>query len=855
MELRKRTYSGTRSQEVTEREKQNRLVARKAAAEGFVLLKNEGMLPLAAHSKVALFGGGSCRTIKGGTGSGDVNERESVSIWQGMKDSGFTIVNEAWLQDYAALYEQKRIEWRDMILRILKEKGDTHAFFDVYSGHPFQMPAGRPIEEADLGTDRQVPAFFVVNRIAGEGQDRFPKKGDYLLTDEEYQQLKNLCGFYEKVAVVINAGGVMDLGFMDELPIQALIVLSQPGMEGGSAFADAVSGQTPFSGKLTSTWARRYEDYPTAKTFSHNNGNVQQEKYEEGLYVGYRYFDSFAVEPRYPFGYGLSYTTFALQDTKVALLPPQQDEARVCVTVTVTNTGDSYKGKEVVQVYASCPEGRLTKETKRLCAYAKTKWLQPGEKETLSISFPISQLASFSEEENAWLLEKGEYGILVGNSSRHVQPVAVLDLKEDRILTRVDPICPLQEPLTEIHPQKRAEYDFSGCCHVTLDPEWVHEHTVQYQETPEWQEGPAGEIANSLTPEQLIALSCGDPGKGQDSTVGAAGLTVPGAAGETNNLLENTSVGLASIVLADGPAGLRLHDEYQVGADGQILVRDFQQSVEKGLFFQKPDVPNTTTYYQYCTAIPVGTLLAQTWNTDLIEEVGAAIGREMEEFQVTLWLAPGMNIHRDPLCGRNFEYYSEDPLLSGTIAAAMTNGVQSLPGVGTTIKHFCCNNQEDNRMGSNSIVSQRTMRELYLHAFEIAVKTSQPMSIMTSYNAVNGVHTANSYDLITKTAREEWGFAGVVMTDWGTTASYGGSSAAVCMQAGNDLIMPGTKSDLEGIRLALEGKGDISLPMKEMRKCIAHLIHIILSSNRYEGCKSYTSQFENLRPFVQITRE
>ena len=282
--------------------------------------------------------------------SGDVNERESVSIWQGMKDGGFTVINEAWLQDYATLYEQKRIEWRDMILQILKEKGDTHAFFDVYSGHPFQMPAGRPIEKADLGSDPKVPAFFVVNRIAGEGQDRFAKKGDYFLTDDEYAQLKTLCDFYENVVVVINAGGVMDLGFMDELPVHGLIVLSQPGMEGGSAFADVVSGQTPFSGKLTSTWARRYEDYPTAKTFSHNNGNVKEEKYEEGLYVGYRYFDSFAVEPRYPFGFGLSYTTFALQNEAVTLVAPQQDEARVSVTVTVKNTGTSYKGKEVVSM-------------------------------------------------------------------------------------------------------------------------------------------------------------------------------------------------------------------------------------------------------------------------------------------------------------------------------------------------------------------------------------------------------------------------------------------------------------------------------------------------------------------------
>ena len=266
------------------------------------------------------------------------------------------------------------------------------------------------------------------------------------------------------------------------------------------------------------------------------------------------------------------------------------------------------------------------------------------------------------------------------------------------------------------------------------------------------------------------------------------------------------------------------------------------------MFAKNTEADGATYYYQYCTAIPVGTMLAQTWDTELLTEVGRAVAQEMEEFGITLWLAPGLNIHRNPLCGRNFEYYSEDPLVSGAIASAITMGVQSQKGTGTTIKHFACNNQEENRKHSDSIVSERALREIYLHGFEIAVKHSQSMAIMTSYNLINGVHTATSHDLITKVARDEWGFSGLVMSDW-TTTGDGGSNPVECMKAGNDLIMPGSYDDIALIRKALSGENEEKLEIKEMKKCVSHIANIVLQSLEYEDCKSYAEQFD-LKPYM-----
>ena len=337
----------------------------------------------------------------------------------------------------------------------------------------------------------------------------------------------------------------------------------------------------------------------------------------------------------------------------------------------------------------------------------------------------------------------------------------------------------------------------------------------------------AAELTAKLSTEQLIMLATGDPEKGQGDSLGSAGVSVPGAAGETSSCA--LKEGIANIVLADGPAGLRLNQKVDV-LDGKARLMPFEASLEHGLFAEETGEQGEARY-QFCTAVPVGTLLAQTWDLELLEEIGVLIGDEMRRFGVTLWLAPGMNIHRNPLCGRNFEYYSEDPLLTGRMAAAITRGVQSLPGCGATIKHFCCNNQEDNRMQRDSVLSERALREIYLKGFEIAIAEAHPWSIMTSYNLVNGIHSANSADLCTRVAREEFGFDGFIMTDWTTTEQGDDCTAAGCILAGNDMVMPGQFSDHESIRRALKSG---ALKEEQLRACVERIVRVILKSDCYE---------------------
>ena len=833
--IKERTFSGTRNPEETTREVKNRDTARRAAAEGMVLLKNEGhVLPVDPGKKIALYGSGASKTVKGGTGSGDVNERQSVSVYEGLKEAGYVITTEDWIADYDRRYEKARMEWRDEILRKADGAEKSTAFFSVYSTTPFIRPDGKAVEKTD--TDL---AFYILSRVAGEGADRSASAGDYFLTDTEEKELSDICGYYKDVIVVINTGGLVDLSFMDRHEnIRGLIQMVQPGMEGGNAFADIVSGKVTPSGKMTDSWAYRYEDYPNAATFSHNNGNIQTEKYEEGIYVGYRYFDTFDVPVRYGFGFGQSYTQFDIQVKEIRYETGKA--SGISVRVSVQNSGADYSGKEVVQVYISCPQEKMDKEYRRLGAFEKTKCLAPGESQELELEIPVSELASYDENEPGWVLEAGSYGLWIGNSlaSSVLSGEAVLD--ERVVLVETEHICPLREELTEQRADQKSQREKYEAAReragetlirIRIPADSLEEETVVYRTNAEIYSKEAGDFVDSLTRDQLVALASGDPGKARGGNLGAAGISVPGSAGETSGCaLEE---GLASIVLADGPAGLRLMKYYHVD-DGKIVSMPFQFSLEGGLFCPDTgDLPGER-WYQYCTAIPVGTLLAQTWDTELMKEVGKMIGKEMELFGVTLWLAPGMNIHRNPLCGRNFEYYSEDPLLSGMMAAAITDGVQTVPGCGTTIKHFACNNQEDNRMGSDSVVSERALREIYLKGFETAVRKSQPMAIMTSYNLINGVHAANNYDLCTKAARDEWGFAGLIMTDWTTTENGDSCTASGCMRAGNDLIMPGARSDRENL---IKELNEGTLKMEELKACISRLTDTVWKSNRYEEVK------------------
>ena len=814
---------GMDTQAVQPWEKEHAAIARKAAAESFVLLKNEGKaLPLARGSRIALYGVGAVETIKGGTGSGDVNERYSVSVAQGLREAGYVLTNEAWLTGAETAYRKARLDWKNAILEAAQ--GDLRHFFGYYSTHPFAMPSGDPVPEDEGGADA---AVYVLSRIAGEGADRDAGQGDYLLTEAEETAIRTLCRLYDRVILLLNVGGVVDLSILDrEENIKAVLLIGQPGMEGGNAVADVLSGDVPVSGKLTNSWAFSYEDYPNAATFSHMNGNVQKELYLEDIYVGYRYFDTFGVPVRYGFGEGLSYTEFCISDVRIQ---PERC-GKVSVAAKVKNTGD-LPGREVVQVYLMLPESPKGNELRRLAAFARTKLLLPGETAEVRMSFGPDEAAGYDEARSLWTVDAGCWGVCVGSSLKDSRVYGYLDVREEKILARAQTICPPRElpEVLKADPARRAKAAAAVPVACGDAAEWdlsgVETVTYTYG-NPDESGDEAAERTAMLSEDQLIALATGDPSKGQGSMIGSAGVSVPGSAAETSRAGE--SAGIASIILADGPAGLRLNPTCYI-QNGHAVMQSFLSSIEHG-FFSDGTEPEGTKRWQYCSAIPVGSTLSQSWAPEMLQECGDMIGDEMERFNVTLWLAPGMNIHRNPLCGRNFEYFSEDPLLSGKMAAAITKGVQKHPGCGTTIKHFACNNQEDNRKGSDSILSERALREIYLRGFGIAIRESQPLSIMTSYNLINGVHAANNHDLCTKAARNEFGFRGTIMTDWTTTDSPD-CTAAGCVRAGNDLVMPGHPIDLESIRDALK---DGSLSLQELRDCVTRTARVILQSRRYE---------------------
>lgn len=862
------------NQEISEREKRNMERSRRIASQGMVLLENDGALPFSEDiRRIALFGNGARATIKGGTGSGDVNSRFIVNVEQGLKEAGFEVTTDNWLNRYdETVCQMKEAYFAKMRQKLAK---DGPAVFLEILTNPFHAPETVPVSDEDIRESGAEAAVYVLSRNSGEGRDRQDVPGEYELSDEEKEAIRKLAVSYSKFVVVLNVGGVIDTKFLRNTKgIGAILLMSQAGNIGGYALADVLIGKAVPSGHLTTTWAENYRDYQEADSFSFNNGNLDDEYYREGIYVGYRYFDTFGIKPAYPFGYGKSYTDFAVtvEDVKA-------DARLVEVTVKVTNTGVSYAGKEVVQVYYSAPAGRLEKPYQELAAYAKTGEIVPGESETLTVTYPTSSMASYDTKKAAFVMEAGTYYIRVGNHSRNTHVAAAFCLDKDAVTeilsNRLTPDCEIEElsaenavPYTyetekaekEAAPQiplkaadftaKTAEYRKENVEIIPVrdagtDTVWKLADVIERKATLD-------ELVGQLTVEELAALCVGASrgGLGNATVIGSASVSCPGAAGDTTSeLLEER--GVTNIALADGPAGLRLVKSFMTDK-GQNLIPGMAEMPMPELEMlmagaPKPPVPEgAVTYYQYCTAIPIATLLAQTWDTSLIEEAGDIVGEEMEEFGVTLWLAPGMNIQRNPLCGRNFEYYSEDPLVAGICAAADTKGVQKHRGTGTTIKHFACNNQEDNRMHTNAHVSERALREIYLKGFEIAVKTSQPLSIMTSYNLLNGIHTANNYDLITAIARDEWGFGGVVMTDWGTTGSidmepgkqykYGHSNAAGCVWAGNDLNMPGSKEDVEEIMRSVGAKeGEVSYPLTkaDLQACAKRVLSVVMKSTVY----------------------
>ena len=738
-------------------------LSRKAAAEGMVLLKNEKhLLPFSPGQKVVLIGKGCVDYVKGGGGSGDV----SVAYVRNLYD-GFSLSRES-----ISVYEPLIKFYKDYV-------GSRYDEGDLPGLIPEPLLPETLVEGAASYSDT---ALLVFSRFSGEGWDRRSVyyegqevweeeqsrrnqeifgDTDYYLTDKEKKLLVVVKKHFPKIVVVLNTGAVMDTSwFVRDPQIGAVLLAWQGGMEGGTAAADLLMGQENPSGKLPDTFAASLEDYPSTETF---HESVTYVNYTEDIYVGYRYFESDPDRKKrvnYPFGYGLYYTDFTLE----TLMAGTRD-MRVCFMVRVRNTGH-VPGKEVVQIYLQAPQGKLGKAERVLVAFRKTKELNPGQDELLSFEVPYEAMASYDDlgkvRKSAWLLEKGEYFFYVGNSVRgfglsEKKADYSFYLDEDIILEQVSGRCMPGQlphrmkadgsmesiPLRDIvdFNANALEDDFIWKDGVTpilrgRDHFYLHETDPDHIDLIQVYEGTKTmeEFLDQLTDLDLADLLGGQPNQGVANTYGFG---------------HNPVYGIPNLMTTDGPAGVRILPEYEI----------------------------------YTTAWPCATLLASTWNKDLMEQVGRMAGEEVKENNLCVWLAPAVNIHRNPLCGRNFEYYSEDPFLTGEMASSLIRGVQSLK-VAATVKHFACNNKETNRRESDSRISERALREIYLKQFEIIVKKSDPWVIMSSYNLINGVRSSENKELLEGILRDEWNYDGIVCTDWYTHGEHYKE-----LLAGNDIKM------------------------------------------------------------------
>ncbi len=775
-------------------EREHSALLRRLGAECAVLLKSDKTFPLNEPCELALYGNGARRTIKGGTGSGEVNSRYFVTAEEGLEAAGFAISTKYWMESYEKLCDEARREF----IRGLKQQAKEHHTLAVLESMGAVMP--EPEYRIPL-TGAGDTAVYVLSRISGEGSDRRPVPGDILLTETETRDILELNEKHKNFLLVLNVGGVVDLSPV--MAVKNILLLGQLGVETGNILADLMLGRSVPSGRLTATWSA-WTDYPQIGDF----GDRDDTRYKEGIYVGYRYFDTAGRKPLFPFGYGLGYTDFEIRAGEA-----HADGETITVKAAVKNTG-SFAGRETAQLYVSAPQGALDKPFQTLAAFAKTGELAPGETQELSLSFRLRDAASYDEGAAAWLLEKGDYVLRLGNSSADAKPAVILRLDGDVITRRVRN-CLGRPDFTDWRPETVRQEDAAGLPVIPVSAGAVRTEQIEYESSYE-----TDPLTESLSDEELALMNVGafNQGAGSFSVIGNASQSVAGAAGETVNRLKDR--GIPSLVMSDGPAGLRLARQYTIDKKGvHALGESIPESVMELMpgiiaWFMKKMGGNGRVrgeiHEQYCTAVPIGTAIAQSWNPDMAEACGDIVGDEMERFGVHLWLAPALNIHRDIRCGRNFEYFSEDPLISGKFAAAITRGVQKHPGRGTTIKHFAANNQETNRYNSNSIVSERAMREIYLRGFEIAVKEGRPHALMTSYNLLNGTHTSERRDLLEDILRCEFGYRGIVMTDWiiGVMSSkgckYPKPCAALIAAAGNDLTMPGGSGDYKAILKGLK---------------------------------------------------
>ena len=736
-------------------------LSRKAAGEGTVLLKNEGnILPLKEGTKVAVFGKAQIDYVKGGGGSGDVHSEYVRNIYEGLMEKANKI----------EIYHPLSIFYKNFVEDAYKrgEENGNLTEADI----PEQL-----IEKASAFTDM---AIITINRYSAEGADRRNDGTDsyFVLSDKEKSMVEKVCCNFSKVVVLLNTGAMIDTSwFAENDRIQAALMIWQGGMEGGLATADILTGEVNPSGKLVDTCTYDFEDYPSSEGFHESEDYV---KYTEDIFVGYRYFETIPGKKNrvvYPFGFGLSYTTFAFNNAAATCVGE-----KICVSVDVKNIGDR-SGKEVVQLYYAPPVGRITKPALELCSFAKTKLLAPGESQTVLLTFDIRDMASYDDmgtiEKSAYILEKGAYRLLIGNSVRNVTELEYQYVVEMNTVT---------EKCTEYcTPQKLGKRLLaSGEYVIVPDTEPIRKtFAPEYKcpiNIPDSDENKknlidvyCGKVSlddfiSQLTDDEMMALLIGQKNMGVANTNGMGNLY---------------KYGIPSAMTTDGPAGVRIL--HQTGLR--------------------------------TTAFPVATMLACTWNTELLEEIGKAGALEVKENNMAIWLTPALNIHRSPLCGRNFEYFSEDPYVSGKMAAAIIRGIQS-QGIVATAKHFACNNKETNRHRSDSVVSERALREIYIKGFEICVKEAKPKLIMTSYNVINGVRAAENAELITGILRKEWGYKGLVTTDWWTITDRDAE-----VRAGNDIRMPFTTNDFKRSYLEVTPNKNTR---DELAVCVKRLLELLL---------------------------
>ncbi len=751
---------------------------RSAAAQGAVLLENK-VLPLEKGTRISLFGRVQLDWFCTGYGSGgDVNAPYRVGLLEGLRRCEDLQVNE----DLARVYEA----W------VKKHPADHGDWGKWPMSHP-EMPV--PEELAKVARECSDQAVVVIGRASGEERESTLTEGSYYLTHQEQKLLKTVTEQFPQAVLILNIGSVMDLSFLDDYSFGAVLIAWQGGMESGNAVADLLCGKENPSGRLTDTIAHRYEDCPTAGHF----GQKEKTVYFEDIYVGYRYFETFATEKvRYPFGHGLSYTTFSLVAEPVAPLR---------FRAVVTNTGH-VPGRETVLLYVSKPEGRLNQPARELAAFGKTKQLQPGEQEILEFSVTKYQLSSYDDSgitghKSCYVLQGGTYRFYCGGDVRSAALVGEYRVRGDLVWKQLTEAAAPGEPFDVMttfgtRPAPQATRDLRGRILENLPSAVAMTGNLGYRLRDVAQRRiDLNTFLGQLDLTELEAISRGAYVMG--NPLGAKGNA--GVFGGVTSSLRKK--GIPPITTTDGPSGIRLYD--------------------------------------CCSLLPIGTLLACTFDTALVEEIYRAVGGEMRQRGSQMLLAPGMNIHRDPLCGRNFEYFSEDPYVTGRMAGAVVKGLQS-QGVSACPKHFACNNQETNRNHNDSLLTERALREIYLKGFEICIKQARPLSLMTSYNQINGVWGHYHYDLVRTILREEWGYQGLVITDWWmqyrASAEFPGVNGnGYRVRSRVDVLMPGSRNAADryrrpdGTLLDTLGKPE-GITLGEIQEAARNVLRFILAVYR-----------------------